>query len=47
MRDLFELSMPWWEFVVRGALSYLSLLVALRLTADARSARWRHSTSSS
>ena len=30
--DLFELSMPWWEFVLRGAVCYLGLLVLLRLT---------------
>jgi len=32
MSELFELSMPWWEFVLRGAVAYLGLLVALRLT---------------
>ena len=32
MSDQFELSMPWWEFVLRGACSYLGLLLALRLT---------------
>jgi uncharacterized membrane protein YcaP (DUF421 family) len=32
MNDLFDLSMPWWHFVVRGALSYAALLVLLRMT---------------
>ena len=32
MDDLLELSMPWWQFVVRGALSYLALLILLRVT---------------
>ena len=32
MDDLFELSMPWWQFVLRGALSYLALLILMRLT---------------
>ena len=32
MSDLFELSMPWWEFVLRGAVCYLGLLLLLRLT---------------
>jgi len=31
MDDLLKLSMPWWHFVVRGALSYLTLLLLLRL----------------
>jgi uncharacterized membrane protein YcaP (DUF421 family) len=30
--DLFELSMPWWEFVLRGAVCYIGLLLLLRLT---------------
>ncbi len=29
---MFELSLPWWEFVVRGAISYIALLAMLRLT---------------
>jgi uncharacterized membrane protein YcaP (DUF421 family) len=32
MNDLLVMSMPWWHFVVRGALSYAALLVLLRLT---------------
>jgi len=32
MNDLFELSMPWWEFVLRGAVCYLGLLLLLRMT---------------
>ena len=32
MNDLFDLSMPWWAFAVRGSLVYLVLLVMLRLT---------------
>jgi len=31
MSDLFELSMPWWEFVLRGAVCYLGLLLLLRM----------------
>lgn len=31
MRALFQLSVPWWEFVVRGVVVYLFLLVFLRL----------------
>lgn len=31
MDDLFELSMPWWHFVVRGVLTYLTLLLLLRV----------------
>lgn len=29
---MFDLSVPWWEFVVRGVVVYLFLLVFLRLT---------------
>jgi uncharacterized membrane protein YcaP (DUF421 family) len=29
---MFDLSMPWWEFAVRGAICYVGLLVLLRLT---------------
>ncbi|WP_298438632.1 YetF domain-containing protein [Ottowia sp.] len=29
---MFQLSVPWWEFVVRGVVVYLFLLVFLRLT---------------
>jgi uncharacterized membrane protein YcaP (DUF421 family) len=29
---MFELSMPWWEFAVRGAICYVGLLILLRLT---------------
>jgi len=32
MSDLWELSMPWWEFVLRGAVSYVGLLILLRLS---------------
>jgi uncharacterized membrane protein YcaP (DUF421 family) len=32
MNDLFVLSMPWWHFIVRGALSYAAVLVLLRMT---------------
>jgi len=32
MNELLVMSMPWWHFVVRGALSYAALLVLLRLT---------------
>lgn len=32
MSDLWELSMPWWEFVLRGAASYIGLLILLRLS---------------
>ena len=32
MGDLFELSMPWWEFVLRAAVVYLVLLVLVRLS---------------
>jgi len=32
MSDLWELSMPWWEFVLRGAASYLGLLILLRMS---------------
>ena len=31
MDTLLNLSMPWWHFVVRGALSYLTLFLLLRL----------------
>lgn len=31
MENLWNLSMPWWHFVVRGALAYLGLLILLRL----------------
>lgn len=30
MDTLFTLSMPWWHFVVRGALAYIALLLLLR-----------------
>jgi len=29
---MFDLALPWWEFVLRGALVYLVLLILLRLT---------------
>jgi len=32
VRELFELSMPWWEFTLRGAVCYVGLFIALRLT---------------
>lgn len=32
MDDLFSLSMPWWQFVLRGIACYIGLLVLLRLT---------------
>ena len=31
MNELLTLSMPWWHFIVRGALTYLTLLLLLRL----------------
>lgn len=31
MDNLFTMSMPWWHFVVRGALAYLTLLILLRI----------------
>jgi uncharacterized membrane protein YcaP (DUF421 family) len=32
MSDLFELSMPWYQFAIRGAIAYLGLFVLLRCT---------------
>jgi len=32
MSDLFELAMPWWEFVLRAAAVYMVLLVLIRLS---------------
>lgn len=32
MSDLWKLSVPWWEFVLRGVVVYLFLLVLLRIT---------------
>lgn len=32
MSDLFELSMPWWEFVLRAAVVYVVLLTLVRLS---------------
>ena len=32
MSDLFELSIPWWEIVLRGTVVYFVLLVLLRLS---------------
>lgn len=29
---MFELSVPWWEFIVRGSIIYLVLLLMVRLT---------------
>jgi len=29
---MFDLQSPWWEFIVRGAIVYLALLVMVRLT---------------
>lgn len=29
---MFDLSMPWWEFAVRGAICYVALLALLRMT---------------
>lgn len=31
MQRLFDLAMPWWEFALRGAVSYVGLLVLMRL----------------
>jgi len=31
MEDLWTLSMPWWQFVLRGAITYAGLLLLLRL----------------
>jgi len=31
MNDVLELSMPWWSFAMRGALTYLGLVVLMRL----------------
>ena len=30
MASLFELAMPWWEFVLRAAIVYVALLVRLQ-----------------
>jgi len=32
MSDLFELSMPWWEFCLRALVVYIAVLVLVRLT---------------
>lgn len=32
MSNLFELAMPWWEFVLRGVVVYFLLLLMLRLS---------------
>ncbi|MEO6365390.1 MAG: YetF domain-containing protein [Luteimonas sp.] len=32
MSDLFDLSMPWWEFVLRATVVYVALLVLIRLS---------------
>ncbi len=32
MSDLFELAMPWWEFVLRAAIVYVVLLTLVRLS---------------
>jgi uncharacterized membrane protein YcaP (DUF421 family) len=32
MNELFALAMPWWHFAVRGAITYLGLLILLRCT---------------
>ena len=29
---MFDLALPWWEFVLRGAVCYVGLLILLRLT---------------
>src|ERR1700743_676330 len=31
MNDVLELSMPWWSFALRGAVTYLGLVVLMRL----------------
>jgi len=31
MNDVLELSMPWWSFAMRGALTYVGLVVLMRL----------------
>lgn len=31
MDDIFELSMPWWSFALRGAATYIGLVVLMRL----------------
>src|SRR5205809_5086970 len=32
MNEFFELSLPWWHFVLRGAVTYIGLLVLMRLS---------------
>jgi len=32
MSGLFDLSMPWWEFVLRAVIVYVVLLVMVRLS---------------
>lgn len=32
MNEWFELSEPWWHFAVRGVLTYLGLLVLMRMS---------------
>lgn len=32
MNDLIELSAPWWTYVLRGAVTYLGLLILMRLS---------------
>jgi uncharacterized membrane protein YcaP (DUF421 family) len=31
LKNILELSMPWWSFALRGALTYLGLLILMRL----------------
>jgi hypothetical protein len=40
---MFTLGLPWWEFVVRGALVYIFLLSSL-LTGKRNTGSWRRST---
>jgi hypothetical protein len=41
---MFDLSLPWWEFILRGTIVYLVLLVMVRSPASEPSASSRHST---
>lgn len=42
---MWNLSLPWWEFVLRGLIVYVFLILILRITGNARPASSRPSIS--
>ena len=45
MNDLFQLSAPWWHFVLRAIVIYAMVMVMVRASGKRSVASSRHSTS--